>query len=76
MSCKVNIFFVGAKLQDFFFITKQKAIIGTIMQTQAKFVFALLKSMLNVFPFDPKHPLIPKVGPSSNISKLSLQLSE
>ena len=46
------------------------------MQTSAKFVFALLKSVLNAFPFDPKHPLIPKVGPSSNISKLFLRLLE
>ena len=34
----------------------------TIMQTQAKFVLALLKLVVNFFSGEPKLPLIPKVG--------------
>ena len=40
------------------------------------FVFALVKLILNFFSGEPKFPLIPKVGPSPNVKKLFLQLSE
>ena len=39
-------------------------------------MFELVKFILNVFSGDPKLPLIQKVGPSPNIKKLSLRLSE
>ena len=39
-------------------------------------MFALVKWILNSFSGQPKLPLIPKVGPSPNIKKLFLRLSE
>ena len=39
-------------------------------------MFALLKLILNGFSGEPKLPLIPKVGPSPNIKKLFLRLSQ
>ena len=39
-------------------------------------MFALLKLISNLFSGDPKFQLIPKVGPSPDIKKLLLRLSE
>ena len=44
------------------------------MQTQAKFVFALLKLILTFFSVAPILPLVSSVVPSPNTEKLSLRL--
>ena len=47
-----------------------------IIQTQAKFVFALLKLMLNFFSGKPKLPLMPKSrGPSTSTKKVFSRFS-
>ena len=42
------------------------------MQAQIKFFFALLKLILNVFPREPKLPLMSSIGPLLNTKKLYL----
>ena len=43
------------------------------METEANFVFVLLKKILNFFSGKPKLPLILKLGPSSSTKRLFLQ---
>ena len=45
------------------------------MQTNTKFVFTLVKLLLNFFSGKKNFPLIPKGGSSANIKKLFLRLS-
>ena len=59
----------------FFSIYKHITIISITMQTQTKFVFALLKLILIFFSGQPNLPLTQKVGPLSSNEKLFLRLS-
>ena len=63
LSWKVNIYIVSFKFKGFFSINIQITIISIIMQkcqkSKQNFVFGFVKLTLNIFPGDPKLPLIP-----------------